>query len=61
MPGGVMSGIITGPSRHVKGGVKVYSGGMPVTRLLNTTMQNLTNAMSGMTIVPAQTKVMVMS
>ncbi len=61
MPGGVMSGIIIGPSRHVKGSVKVFSGGMPCTRMLDTTMQNLTNAMGGMTIVPSQTKVMIMS
>lgn len=61
MPGGVMSGIIIGPSRHIKGSVKVFSGGMPCTRMLDTTMQNLTNAMGGMTMVPSQTKVMIMS
>lgn len=61
MPGGVMSGIIIGPSRHIKGSVKVFSGGMPITRMLDMTMQNLTNANGGMTTVPSQTKVMIMS
>ncbi len=61
MPGGVMSGMIIGPSRHIKGSVKVFSGGMPCTRMLDTTMQNMTNAMGGMTIVPSQIKVLIMS
>jgi hypothetical protein len=59
--GGVMSGTIIGPSRHLKGSTKVMIGGMPATRLLDTAMQNSTNVPAGMTIVPSQTKVMIMS
>lgn len=63
MPGGVMSGIIIGPSRHMMGSTKVLYGGMPATRfMMDSTMQNLTNcAGTGRTIVPSQTKVMIMS
>ena len=61
MPGGVMSGIIIGPSRHMLGSVKVFSGGMPVTRsLIDITMQNLSNCPGiGRTVVPSQFKVIV--
>lgn len=63
MPGGVMSGIIMGPSRHMKGSTKVFYGGMPCTRsFLDMTMQNLSNCPgTGMTVAPSQTKIMVMS
>jgi hypothetical protein len=63
MPGGVMSGIIMGPSRHMKGSMKVLYGSMPCTRsFMDMTMQNLSNCPgTGMTIVPSQTKIMVMS
>jgi len=59
--GGIMSGTIIGPSRHLKGSIKVFYGGMPATRLLDTAMQNSTNVPAGMTIVPSQTKVLIMS
>ncbi len=58
--GGVVSQIFMGPSRNTKGSMKVITGGMPATRMLDTTMQNLTNA-SGMTLVPCQTKVIYLS
>lgn len=63
MPGGVASGIIMGPSRHMKGSVKTFYGGLPCTRsFLDMTMQNLTNCPGiGMTVAPSQTKVMVMT
>ena len=63
MPGGVMSGIIMGPSRHMKGSVKVLYGGMPATRsFLDMTMQNLSNCPgTGMTVAPSQTKVMILT
>jgi hypothetical protein len=61
MPGGVASGIMMGPSRHIKGSTKVFTGGMPSTRMLDTTLQNLTNAPGGSTLAPSQTKVMIMS
>ncbi|MCF6246844.1 MAG: DUF4150 domain-containing protein [Desulfobacula sp.] len=54
--GGVVSGIFMGPSRSIKCSTKVLTGGMPATRLLDNTMQNLTNA-CGMTMIPCQTKV----
>ncbi len=54
--GGVVSQIFMGPSRSIKCSTKVITGGMPATRMLDNTMQNLTNA-SGMTLVPCQTKV----
>jgi hypothetical protein len=54
--GGVASGIIIGPSRSIKCSTKILTGGMPATRMLDNTMQNLTNA-SGMTLTPCQTKI----
>ena len=40
--------------------MKIITGGMPATRMLDNTMQNLTNA-SGMTVVPCQFKVLYLS
>jgi Toxin PAAR-like domain len=54
--GGVVSQIIMGPSRSIRCSTKVLTGGMPATRMLDNTMQNLTNT-SGMTLVPCQTKI----
>ncbi len=61
MPGGVMSGMIMGPARNLMGSVKVITGGTPITKLLSPAMQNLTNVPMGMTSVPSQTKMMVMT
>ncbi len=60
--GGVVSNMIKGPCKHLKGSTKVLAGGMPVTRMLDQTGQNgaAPNAM-GTTMKPAQTKVMIMS
>ena len=58
--GGVASQIMMGPSRNTKSSMKVITGGMPATRMLDTTMQNLTNT-SGMTLVPGQFKVLYLS
>lgn len=58
--GGVASGIIMGPSRSIKCSTKILTGGMPATRMLDNTMQNLTNA-TGMTMTPCQTKVIYLS
>ncbi|XCN73049.1 MAG: DUF4150 domain-containing protein [Candidatus Electrothrix aestuarii] len=58
--GGVASQIMMGPARNTKSSMKVITGGMPATRMLDTTMQNLTNA-SGMTLVPGQFKVLYLS
>jgi len=59
--GGVMSGTIIGPARNLKGSVKVLHGGMPATRMLDSAMQNSTNVPGGMTMIPSQTKVMIMT
>jgi hypothetical protein len=61
MPGGVASGIFMGPARHIKCSTKVFTGGMPSTRMLDTTIQNLTNAPGGCTLAPSQTKVLILS
>ena len=60
--GGVISNMIMGPCKHMKGSMKVLAGGMPVTRMMDPTGQNgaAPNAM-GTTVKPAQTKVMIMS
>lgn len=55
--GGVASQIMMGPGRNTKSSVKVITGAMPATRMLDTTMQNLTNS-SGMSLVPSQFKVL---
>ena len=52
--GGVASGTIMGPGRPVKGSMVVFVGGMPSWRLMDPTIQNLTNA-PGVTMVPSQT------
>lgn len=58
--GGVASQIMMGPARNTKCSTKVITGGMPATRFLDTTMQNLTNT-TGMTLVPGQFKVLYLS
>lgn len=59
--GGVMSGMMMGPSRHLMGSTKVFTGGMPATKMLSPSMQNMTNVPCGMTVMPSQFKVMVMT
>lgn len=59
--GGVMSGTIIGPARNLMGSTKVLHGGMPATRMLDPAMQNSTNVPGGRTLVPSQTKVMIMT
>lgn len=58
--GGMASQIMMGPARNIKCSTKVITGGMPATRWLDNTMQNLTNA-SGMTLAPGQFKVLYMT
>ena len=57
---GVASGTVMGPVRNTKCSMKVITGGLPATRMLDTTMQNSTNAM-GMTLAPCQFKVIILS
>jgi len=57
-----MSGMVMGPCRHLKGSMKTLMGGMPVTRLLDPTGQNgMSPGAFGMSIVPSQVKMMVLS
>jgi len=58
--GGVVSQVFMGMSRSIRCSTKILTGGMPATRMLDNTMQNLTNA-AGMTAVPCQTKVIYLS
>ena len=58
--GGVASGMMMGPVRNTKCSAKVITGGMPATRVLDSTIQNSTNA-PGMTLVPGQFKVLYLS
>jgi len=57
-----MSGMVMGPSRHLMGSVKTFYCGMPVTKMLCPTGQNgIMPGAFGLSIVPSQVKVMVMS
>ncbi len=58
---GVASGTVMGPARNIMGSVKVFTGGMPATKALSPAMQNSTNCPGGMTMVPSQFKVLIMS
>ncbi len=58
---GVASGTVMGPARNTMGSTKVFTGGMPSTKMLSTAMQNSTNVPGGMTLAPSQTKVMIMT
>ncbi|MBF0469873.1 MAG: DUF4150 domain-containing protein [Gammaproteobacteria bacterium] len=60
--GGLVSQMIKGPCKHLKGSTKMMIMGIPATRMLDQTGQNgaAPNAM-GTTIAPAQSKLMVMA
>jgi hypothetical protein len=60
-PGGVASGIMMGPTTKTRCSVKVLEGGLPVTRMLDNDVQNLTNAPTGMSLVPGQFKVLTLT
>jgi hypothetical protein len=57
---GVCSGTVMGPAMNTMCSAKVFMGGLPGTKWLNTALQNSTNVPGGMTLVPSQFKVMVM-
>ena len=59
--GGVAAGVFMGPARNTKGSMKVIVGGTPATRMLDTTMQNSTNVPVGLTLVPDQFKVLILT
>jgi hypothetical protein len=59
---GVASGMVMGPCRNLMGSTKVLIGGMPATKMTSMTGQNgMSMNAPGMTLVPAQFKVLVMS
>lgn len=60
--GGIVSNMIKGPCKHLKGSTKLMIMGMPATRLTDSTGHNgaTPNAM-GTTVKPAQTKVQALS
>lgn len=57
---GVASGIVMGPSRHLTGSFTTLVGGLPVTRLTSSSLQNSTNC-PGVRVVPSQVKVLVLA
>ncbi len=60
--GGVMSGMIMGQCRHLMGASNVLIGGMPATRMTDTTGQNGSSFnVQGSTMSPSQTKVIINS
>ncbi len=56
--GGIMSGMIMGPSRATVGSMKLLVGGMPAVRLTSMTMQNMTNVPAGLVTAPDQVKIL---
>lgn len=58
--GGVASALFIGPARNTKCSVSVITGGTPATRMLDTTLQNSTNA-PGMSLVPGQFQVLILT
>ncbi len=59
--GGVMSASIMGPARNIMGSVKLFTEGMPATKMLSPAIQNSTNVPCGMSLVPSQFKVMALT
>jgi len=58
---GVMSGMVMGPTRHMIGSFTTLVGGMPCTKMTSMSGQNgMSLNIPGMTLVPAQFKVLVM-
>ena len=59
---GVASGMVMGPSKHLMGSFKVIYEGSPVTKMTSPTGQNgMSLNAPGMTLVPAQFKVMILA
>lgn len=58
---GVASGMVMGPARNTMGSVTFFTGGMPATKFLSTSLQNLSNVPGGMTLVPSQFKLILLS
>jgi len=59
--GGIASGMVMGPSKHLMGSFGVIYEGFPATKMTSLTGQNgMSLNAPGMTLVPAQFKVMIM-
>lgn len=60
--GGVVSGMVAGPSRHLMGSSKYFISSAPATRMLDPSAQNgmAPNAM-GTALAPSQTKMLCLS
>lgn len=59
--GGVISGIMMGPSRHLCGSTNVFYSGAPATKMLSPTGQNgMSPNAFGASLAPSQVKVMIM-
>ena len=59
--GGLISGCIMGPTKFLMGSTATFFGGKPAARLTSMTGQNGSNMnIPGMTIAPAQTKVLIL-
>ena len=60
--GGVVSGMVAGPSRHLMGSSKYFISSAPATRMLDSSAQNgmAPNAM-GTALAPSQTKMLCLS
>ncbi|GHA21032.1 type VI secretion protein [Arenicella chitinivorans] len=60
--GGVASGMVMGPERHILGSFKVFATAFPVVKMLMPTEQNgPMGNMVGATLSPSQLKVMVLT
>ncbi|SDK15871.1 protein of unknown function [Pseudomonas delhiensis] len=57
--GGVVSGTVMGPSRHITGVGSFILQGLPATRMTSLTLQNLTNVV-GARLLPSQLKIALM-
>ncbi|HHO58944.1 MAG TPA: DUF4150 domain-containing protein [Thiotrichales bacterium] len=58
---GVLSGMVMGPSRHLTGAFTTLVGGSPATKMTSMTGQNgMSLNVPGMTLVPAQFKVLML-
>ena len=59
--GGVASGMMMGPCKHIMGSLGVFHEGAPATKMTSPTGQNgMSMNAPGMTLVPSQVKVMIL-
>lgn len=57
-----LSGMVMGPTRHLMGSMKVFTAGVPATKMLSMSGQNgASPGAFGMALVPSQFKVMVLA